>query len=84
MNHIYKTIWNTTTGIWTVVQETAKSRGKSASSGAGGVGAAILEGLGIKKAQRFVPAVMASALTLAANHANAEAGLYFNDGRDIN
>ncbi|OFN57392.1 ESPR-type extended signal peptide-containing protein, partial [Eikenella sp. HMSC061C02] len=84
MNKVYRTVWNEHTNTWVAVQETAKSRGKSASSGAGGIGAAILEELGIKKAQRFVPAVMVSALALAAGQANAGAGFYLNDGQDVN
>ena len=84
MNRIYKTVWNEALAAWVAVQETAKSHGKSASSGTGGGSTVVLDRLGIKKAQRFVPAVMVSALALAAGQANAGPGFYLNDGQDIN
>ena len=84
MNRIYKTVWNEALAAWVAVQETAKSHGKSASSGTGGGNTVVLDRLGMKKAQRFVPAVMVSALALAAGQANAGTGFYLNDGQDIN
>ena len=84
MNRIYKTVWNEALAAWVAVQETAKSHGKSASSGTGGGSTVVLDRLGMKKAQRFVPAVMVSALALAAGQANAGTGFYLNDGQDIN
>ena len=53
MNRIYKTVWNEALAAWVAVQETAKSHGKSASSGTGGSSTVVLDRLGIKKAQRF-------------------------------
>ena len=76
MNRIYKTVWNEALAAWVAVQETAKSHGKSASSGVGGVGTVVLDRSGIKKAQRFAPAVIVSALALAAGQANAAPGIY--------
>ena len=84
MNRIYKTVWNEALAAWVAVQETAKSHGKSASSGTGGGSTVVLDRLGMKKAQRFVPAVIVSALALAAGQANAGPGFYLNDGQDIN
>ena len=84
MNRIYKTVWNEALAAWVAVQETAKSHGKSASSGVGGVGTVVLDRSGIKKAQRFAPAVIVSALALAAGQANAAPGIYINDGQDVN
>ncbi len=32
MNHIYRVVWNTSLGLWTAVCETARGKGKSAST----------------------------------------------------
>ena len=82
MNRIYKTVWNEALAAWVAVQETAKSHGKSASSDTGRGSTVVLDRLGIKKAQRFVPAVMVSTLALAASYASAAPGIYINDGHD--
>ncbi|WP_338809353.1 YadA-like family protein [Neisseria leonii] len=70
MNHIYKVVFNKTTGTFTAVAESAKSQGKSPVGGSGAVPAAVL-----KAGPKMNLRPLASSLLLAGFAANTYAGV---------